>query len=369
MARSGIPTWEDWTEDIGAVLDAIGWQQAAILAEGESGPIALLFAATRPDRVSALVLSNTTARCLAAPDYPAGLDPEFADRSIRMIGRLWGTTELARLINPSLANNEASLVPSPVVRGRRRRRGPLRRSCATSWVSMFEVRCHLIQVPTLVVHNDDNQVVPLEHGRYLAEHISRAKMVTLTGSDTFGSTNTDQYLNAIGKFLTGHKPAPEPNRVLATVLFTDMVQSTETAASMGDSRWRHLLMPTTTSFAKSLTDSVVGKSTRPETGSSWPSTAQPRRPMWRSDHRDPEGSGHRVRAGLHTGECERRDDDLAGLAVHIAARVATLGEPGQLLVTSTVKDLVLGSGIEFSDAGRHDLKGVPGSWQLYRALS
>jgi class 3 adenylate cyclase len=367
VARSGMPTWEDWTEDIEAVLDAIGWQQADILAEGESGPIALLFAATRPQRVSALVLSNTTARCLAAPDYPCGLDPEFADRGARLIGRLWGTTELVRLLNPSLESDEVSL--RSIARCQRASATPRTAEAQLRYVLGVDVRSALplLQVPTLVVHNKDNQVYPLEQGRYLAEHISGAKMVTLIGSDTFASTITDQYLDAIGEFLTGHKPVPEPNRVLATVLITDIVQSTETAASMGDGRWRHLLDVHDRVVREEL-DRFGGREVN-TTGDGFVMTFDGPAGGIRCGKAiidALQSRGVRARAGAHTGECERRGDDLAGLAVHIAARVSALAGPSQMLVTSTVNDLVLGSGIEFSDAGRHYLKGVPGSWQLYR---
>jgi class 3 adenylate cyclase/pimeloyl-ACP methyl ester carboxylesterase len=366
VGRLGMPTWEDWAEDIGAVLDAVGWRRAAILAEGDGGPIALLFAATHPERVSALVLSNTTARYLAASDYPSGLDPEFADRGIRMIGKLWGTTELIRQLSPSLATDETSL--HSIARCFRSSATPRTAVAQLRYLVGVDVRSALplVQVPTLVVHTDANQIYPLEQGRYLAEHIGGAKMITLNGSEIPGPLITEQHLDAISQFLTGHKPARQPNRVLATVLFTDMVQSTETVVSVGDSRWRHLL-DVHDRVVRDELDRFGGREVN-TTGDGFVMAFDGPANGIRCGKAIIEalkGRGIRVRAGLHTGECERRGDDLAGLAVHIAARVSALAGAGQMLVTSTVNDLVLGSGIEFSDAGRHDLKGVPGSWQLY----
>jgi class 3 adenylate cyclase len=368
VARSGMPTWEDWAEDIEAVLDAIGWERTALIAESESGPIALLFAVTRPERVSALVLSNTTARCLAAPDYPAGVDPEFAERGVRLMGKFWGTTDLVRVISPSLASDEASL--RSIARCQRASATPRTAQAQLRYALGVDVRdaLSLVQVPTLVVHNDGNQFFPLDQGRYLADHIRGAQMVVLPSADTHGSsTVTDRYLNVISEFLTGHKPAPAPNRVLATVLITDIVQSTEAVAAMGDNRWRHVLEAHDHVVREEL-DRFGGREVN-TTGDGFVMAFDGPANGVRCGEAIIDalkGRGILIRAGLHTGECERRDDDLAGLAVHIAARVSALAGPGQLLVTSTVGDLVLGSGIEFSDAGRHDLKGVPGSWQLYR---
>jgi class 3 adenylate cyclase len=368
VARSGMPTWEDWAEDIRAVLDGIGWERVAIVAEGDAGPIALLFAAIHPERVNALVLSNTTARVLAAPDYPAGLDPEVAEAGVMLLTSLWGTTDLVRLLFPSLATDEASL--RSVARCQRASATPRTAEAQFRYIVGVDVRdaLSLVQVPTLVVHNDDNPAFPVAQGRYLAEHIPGAEMVTLSGSDTTGSQVTDQYLDAIGEFLTGQKPAAQPNRVLASVLFTDIVRSTETAAAMGDSRWRRLLDVHDRVVRQEL-DRFGGREVN-TTGDGFVATFDGPASGIRCGEAiigALSGRGIGVRAGLHTGECERRDDDLAGLAVHIAARVAGLAEPSQMLVTSTVKDLVLGSGIQFSDAGLHDLKGVPGSWHLYRA--
>jgi class 3 adenylate cyclase/alpha-beta hydrolase superfamily lysophospholipase len=370
VARSAMPTWEDWAEDIGAVLDGVAWDRAALVAENDAGPIAILFAVTHPERVSALVLSNTTARMLAAPDYPAGLDAEAVEAGVRLMAKLWGTTDLARMMSPSLAGDEMSL--RSIARCQRASATPRTAEAQFRYLVGVDVRhaLPLVQVPTLVVHNRDNRFFPLEQGRYLADHISGAELVVLSGSDSGASTVTDPYLDALGRFLTGQRPVPEPDRVLATVLFTDIVRSTGTAAGMGDRRWRQLL---------DMHDRVVRQELVRFSGREINTTGDgfvmaldgPARGV-RCGLAIMEAlasKGIRVRAGVHTGECERRGDDLAGVAVHIAARVAAAAGPGEVLVSGAIPPLVVGSGIDFEDRGDHELKGVPGVWRLFRVVS
>jgi class 3 adenylate cyclase/pimeloyl-ACP methyl ester carboxylesterase len=368
VVRSGIPTWEDWAEDLRAVLDAVGWDRAAIFAEADSGPIAILFAATHPERVSALVLSNTSARWLAAPDYPVGVSPEIAEAGLKLLGKLWGTTELLRLTAPSLLRDESSL--QSFARCQRASATPRTAEAQYRYIIGCDVRdaLPLVQAPTLVVHSEDNQFCPIGQGRYLAQSIPGAKIVTFAGADAGGSTMPDQFMDTVGQFLTGQPPTPEPDRILATVLFTDIVESTKTASSLGDSRWRRLL---------DIHDRLVRQELARFGGREVNTTGDgfvaafdgPARAIRcaQSTIDSLSQRGIRIRVGVHTGECERRGENLAGLAVHIAARVSDAAAPSELLVTSTVRDLVLGSGIDFSDAGRHQLKGVPGSWQLLAA--
>jgi class 3 adenylate cyclase len=370
VTRTAIRTWEDWAEDFGAVLDAVGWERAAISAEVEAGPMAMLYAATHPERVSALVLANTTARFLVAPDYPIGFPPEVAERGVRFVGRLWGTIELARFLSPSLDGDETSL--RNFARCQRASATPRNAEAQFRYAIEADVReaLALIQAPTLVVHVADNSFYPLVHGEYLAEHIPNATLAVLDASDTSPTMATDQYIDALSAFLTGDRPGPEPDRVLATVLFTDIVDSTGRAADMGDGRWRQLLDTHDRVVGEQL-DRYAGQEIN-TTGDGFVATFEGPARAIRCGRAIVETLARRgivIRGGVHTGECERRGRDLAGLAVHVAARVAAAAEPSEILVTATVRDLVLGSGLKFRDAGTRQLKGVPGTWALYTNTS
>jgi class 3 adenylate cyclase/alpha-beta hydrolase superfamily lysophospholipase len=365
---SAIPTWEDWTEDLVAVMDAVGWERAAISAEWDAGPIAILFAATHPERVTNLVLSNTTARYLSAPDYPVGLQSEIVDRGVRRIGKLWGTVELARESAPGHAVDDTSVRNE--ARCARASATPRSAEAQLRYFAHVDVRdaLPLIQAPTLVVHSDSNPAFPLGQGEYLAAHIANAKLVVWRGGPGTATDAPDRFVNLVGEFLTGQRPVTEPDRVLASILFTDIVGSTDRAAMIGDARWRQVL---------DVHDLVVRQQLGRFGGREINTTGDgfvaafdgPARAIrcGQALIHDLQRKGIQVRAGCHTGECERRAADLAGLAVHIAARIAAAAAPSQLLVSSTVRDLVLGSRIEFRDAGQHELKGVPGIWTLLAA--
>jgi class 3 adenylate cyclase len=366
VPRSAIPTWEEWTDDVLAVLDAVGSERAAIFAEVDAGPIAILFSAMQPERVRALVLSNTSSRYLVAEDYPIGASQETAEALIETLGSLWGTAELLRLTGGDQGDPQ-------VVRGAARmlRAAATPRSAAAQYryiLTSVDVRqaLPLIQVPTLVLHNRDNPFVPVSHGRYLADHIPGAKFFELPGNRVNINANADIALGEIAEFLTGERPAVEVDRNLTSVLFTDIVASTERAASLGDHKWRALL---------DTHDRLVRDHLRRFRGSEIKTTGDgflasfdgPARGI-RCARAIIDGArelGVDIRAGMHTGECEVRGSDLGGLAVHIAARVGALAGPREVLVSSTVKDLVVGSGIEFEDRGDYELKGVPGTWRLF----
>jgi class 3 adenylate cyclase len=365
--HNAVPTWEQWAEDAEAVLDAVGSSQAALFAGIDAGPIALLFAAMHPERVRALVLLNTTARYLASDDYAIGILPDVADAFIEVMPSLWGTPEFVALANPSLAHNQHPLESY----ARQLRCGATPRSAAAQYDIMFrsmDVRSALplIQAPTLVIHSRDNVFIPSEMGRYLAEHIRGAKFVDVAGGDTGITPANVLLLDEVEEFLTGERTHVDIERILTTVLFTDIVGSTELAASLGDRRWRALLDDH---------DRVVRDQLRRFRGREVKTTGDgfvasfdgPARAI-----RCAQGIGEvtrrlgvQVRTGLHTGECEVRDNDLGGLAVHIAARVGARAAPGEVLVSGTVKDLVVGSGIDFQDRGEHELRGVPGTWKLF----
>jgi class 3 adenylate cyclase len=367
VPHNAIPTWEDFSEDAGAVLDAVGSQQNAMFGFLETGPMALLFAAMHPERVDALILVNTFARFLVADDYPIGVTAEFIDALVEMVRATWGAPDLSRLAVPSRATDPEFLD----------RYGSLLRSSATPRMAAaqydyilrrIDVRqaLSLIQVPTLVLHSRENNFLPLTHGRYLAEHINGARFVELSNSDLgpYGE-NGARIADEIAEFLTGERPV-EIERLLTTVLFTDIVDSTPRAASLGDRRWRALLDAHDLAVRDQLRR-FRGKEINTTGDGFVASFDGPARAIRCAQEivAATRALGIELRVGLHTGECEVRGEDLGGLAVHIAARVAAMACPGEVLVSSTVKDLVVGSGIEFDERGEHELKGVPGTWRLH----
>ena len=368
LARNAMPAWEEWADDLRAVLDAAGSERTAILAALDAGPIAIMFAALQPERVSALVLANTSARYLEADDYPIGVPQANVDAVVEMISSVWGTedftavTSAARVYDAEYARTVA----------RRMRASATPRNAAAQYRYILEnvdVRSvlPLIQAPTLVLHGSGNPLVPIEHGRYLAEHIPGARFFEFPGVGIgFDDVVSALLLEEIAEFVTGERPVTDVDRVLTTVLFTDIVGSTQQLASVGDKRWSAML---------DAHDRAVRDLLRRHRGREINTTGDGFAACFDGPGRGiacatsiahaARELGIEVRAGLHTGECEIRGDDLAGLAVHIAARIGSLAGPGEVLVSNTVKDLVTGSGIEFVDTGEHELKGIPTSWRLY----
>lgn len=360
-------TWEDLTDDALAVLDAVGSKQAATFGMAETGPLAVLFATMHPDRVNRLVLLGTFARMLAADDYPIGLSPELWETMEATVLETWGTPELTRLANPSRADNAEFLE-----RGAAINRASLTPRKFAGWLMQIvslDVRpvLPLITVPTLVLHSKDNAFVPFAIGRYLADHIEGARFVELPGGDVALAGDSGASVpDEIAEFLTGRRPA-EVERLLASVLFTDIVSSTATAASLGDRKW-HSVLDAHDRLVREQLQRFRGREVNTTGDGFVASFDGPARAIRcaKAIIESTKGLGIDLRAGLHTGECEVvRGDDLGGLAVHIAARVGALAAPGEVLVSGTVKDLVVGSGIEFSDRGEHELKGVPGTWKLF----
>jgi class 3 adenylate cyclase len=368
VPRNAIPNWEDWTEDLRAVLDDVGSERAAIFAINDAAPIAILFAAMHPERVSALVLGDTSARFLVAEDYPIGVSQDVVDALVEMVGTQWGTPDLVRAVAPSMADDVE------LVRWFARfvRISNTPRSAAAQYRYIFEnvdVRAvlPLVQIPTLVLHHSANPIVPLGQGRYLADHIKDARLVELSGQDSVLSWgDVGDWFGEVAEFLTGERPTGEIERILTTVVFTDIVSSTERAASLGDHRWRSLL----DAHDRAVRDQLRRFRGREinTTGDGFVASFDGPARAIRCAQAIIEANrtlGIEQRVGLHTGECEVRGEDLGGLAVHIAARVGALAGPGEIKVSGTVKDLVVGSGIEFSDRGEHELKGVPGTWRLF----
>jgi class 3 adenylate cyclase len=364
--RNAIPTWEEWTEDVMAVLDAAGSERAAILASLDAGPIAIMFAAMHPERVSSLILVTTSARYSFAEDYPVGLTPEDLEAMVAFLRETWGSLDMARMTNPSLPP-DSDLVKK-LARVIRCSATP--RTAAAQFDVIFRNDARpalpLVQAPTLVLHARDNVVVPLEHGRFLADNIEGARLVELAGGDIGLTPATYPIIDEVAEFITGDRPIVEFERVLTTILFTDIVGSTETAAALGDRRWRAALDAHDQAVRDQLRQFRGREVNTTGDGfvASFDGPARAVRSAWAMIEATA-GSGLELRIGLHTGECEVRGDDLGGLSVHIAARVAALAGPGEILVSGTVKDLVIGSEIEFVDRGERELKGVPGTWKLF----
>jgi class 3 adenylate cyclase len=364
----GAPTLEEQMDDVLAVMDAAGSDEAAIVATLEGGPMAALFAASHPDRTQSLTMYATFARSVWAPDYDWAWSAEERNARMDQCVEHWGEGLVAGGVAGSRTRDPRFMEWA----GRLER---LAASPATikrifDLIGEFDVREVLpsIRVPTLVMHRRDDSFIKVEHSRYIAERIPGARYVELEGPDNmFALGDSEAILGELEEFLTGTRHEREPDRMLATVMFTDIVDSTQRAADMGDRHWRDLLERHDVLFRRAL-ERHRGREVK-RTGDGFLATFDgPARAIRcaASITEAVEELGLELRAGLHTGECEVMSDDLGGLAVHIAARVMSCADAGEVLVSSTVKDLVVGSGIDFEDRGTHDLRGVPGDWRLFR---
>jgi len=363
---AALPTPELWMDDARVVLDAVGSTTAHVVATGGSGFIGMLFAATYPERTESLVLIDAAARTIWAEDYP-GVPVELVDAYIRWVEGEWGTGAVTAAIAPSRAGDAAFRRWAG-----RFERGSHSRSFTSvllSWLANLDLRAVLpaIRVPTLVLHREASQVRMPASSQYLADHIVGARLASVSGTDsTFFTEEADAFLDHIEEFVTGVPPVREPDRALATVLFTDIVASTEHATRLGDQRWRQLLDQHDDIAAREL-DRHRGRKVNP-TGDGMLATFDgPARAVRCAQAivAAVRPLGIEVRAGVHTGEVELRGDDIGGIAVHIGQRVSALAGPGEVLVSRTVTDLVAGSGLEFEERGEHELKGVPGKWAIY----
>jgi pimeloyl-ACP methyl ester carboxylesterase len=363
----GAPTMEDRMDDVRAVMDEVGSERAAIFGWSEGGTIAAMFGATYPERTRALILYSSLAKMFASPDFPMGFNDLALEGFQTYLRESWGSGLAAYFIVPSRANDEAfrrwfgryerlSLSPTDAV--------------AIATLNAGIDARHImpaIRVPTLVLHQRGDLFVPVELGRDLAARIDGAKFVELPGSDhLFWFGDPDALVDEVLEFVTGSHQPRDVDRVLATVLFADIVGSTQRASELGDSRWRELLG---SYYAvadreidrfrgrkvKSLGDGILATFDGPARG------IRCAQAMASATFE----LGLEIRVGLHTGEVEMIGDDVGGIAVHIGSRVTTLATPREILVSSTVKDLVVGSGISFVDKGAHVLKGVPDEWRLF----
>ena len=358
----GLGSVEDRMDDIRAVMDAAGLDRAALYGVSEGGPMAIMFAATYPERVTALTLFGTFARILAAPNY-SGMAEDQVDAFVQSIETRWGTGDV---ISMFLQSEPGTVDRSELARYERSSCTPHMAAQLMRHNLAIDVRevLPVIDVPTLVFHHVGDPVVPISRGRYVAEHIPGARLVELPGDVHLGPESAAAS-PILSEFLTGERREADPDRVLATVLFTDIVGSTERAAGLGDAQWRALLDRHDAIARREIT-SARGRAVK-STGDGFLAVFDgPARAVRcaQAMGRAVADIGLELRAGLHTGECELRGDDVAGIAVHLGARIGSLAGPGEVLVSSTVRDLTLGSGIEFTDRGRHELKGLPGDWQV-----
>jgi class 3 adenylate cyclase/predicted alpha/beta hydrolase len=366
VTGAGLSIWEHWADDIRAVQDAAGSERAAILASSDSGPSAILFAATAPERTQALLLFCTTARFAAAEGY-AGLLPDQIDAAQAYIAEHWGTEDMAVFSGPMVSRDPA--FRSWAAKAARAAYNsqdilPAMRSSTSADVRQV---LPTVRTPTLVISCKDFPWAPLEHGRYLAEHLPNAQLLVVPGNDATDFYEPEERLREMETFLGGTPAqAKTADRVLAAVLFTDIVGSTERAAQLGDRRWKALLDSHDT-IARGVVEQCEGRLVRVTGDEILAAFDGPGRAVrcaisLREAMRT---LAIEIRAGIHTGEIELRGASIDGLGVHVAARVREHAGPGEVLVSEAVPLLMVGSGVEFEERGEPELKGVPGTWKLY----
>ena len=370
VSLSALPTLEVWADDVITTMQAVGSAKASVLGIGGGGGVGMLFAATFPERVSTLVLLNTTARYTQAADYPWGTSAEFEARIEKELEFGWGRGVLLETVGPNVAGDPA--FREWWARYQRLGSSPGTVLAMRHMLQQLDVRHVLpsIRVPTLVISRKDNRLVEAAHGRYLAEHIPGARFVEVEGDDYFPFIgNAGLILDEIEEFLTGSRRTTDHDRMLATILVTDIVDSTARASSLGDHAWRELLERHHAAVRHELTRFRGREIDTAGDGFLATFDGPARAIHCASAIRDAvHRLGLEIRAGLHTGEVELARDGVRGIAVHTAARVCAEAGPGEVLVSSTAKDLVAGSGIVFEDRGPHALKGVTEEWRLFRVV-
>ena len=370
------PTLEQWVDDAICVLDAVGSERVAVFAPRDSTLQAVMLASSRPERVSKLIIVNGFARLRRAPDYPEGVPSHIVDAFLESVIEGAPSLEEGALVDfltvgaPSVANDSTFRVWWD--RAGRQGGSPATARAILSVGYGADVRSLLsaVAAPTLVLHRTSEPLFRIGHGRYLAEHIPDARFVDIPGQDSlYWVGETSMLLDEVEEFVTGSRIGRRPDTAIATMLVTDIVGSTQTMARVGQERWRDLLDRHDAAVRRQF-ERFGGREVN-TTGDGFLATFDgPARAVHCagaiSDAAGQLGLG--VRAGVHTGEVELRGNDIAGMAVHIAARVAGMAGPGEVLASRTVIDLIVGSGIEFTDRGEHELKGVPGSWRLYAVV-
>ncbi|MDP9495434.1 MAG: adenylate/guanylate cyclase domain-containing protein [Actinomycetota bacterium] len=366
LPLDAMPPWESFVEELECVLEEVGSVRTAVMTTYDAGPMGMLFAATKPERTAALILVNTSSKYVASDDYPVGFPPEAAEQLNETMADRWGSDRHVLLQVPSRADDLE--FRKWYAKKTRSIAGPM--AAAAYFRSMFaaDARSLLaaIHVPTLVLHRSSYHFMPIGHGKYLADNIEGARFVELPGSDgPLYWEHADAALDAIESFMTGVAPAQATDRVLATVLYTDIVDSTRLLAEMGDARWRgvldthdhlagRLIAGNGGRLVKSTGDGVLATFDGPGRGIRFATGF--RQQLQTIDLT--------IRSGIHTGEVEMRGGDVGGMAVHLAARIMAEAGAGEILVSRTVKELVVGSDLTFEDRGVHHLKGIEGEWPL-----
>jgi class 3 adenylate cyclase len=367
VAIQSLPSLDAWMDDLRAVMKAVGSDRAALVANIGGAITSLVFAASHPDSLSSLVIVDGFARARSAPDYPIGASDAEMERQLGTIEPNWGSGLMLNFFAPSMRGVPG--LRDAWARFERIATSPGSARAIVGWIYGSDVRAFLptIRVPTLVIQHPEAQIFPPALGRYVAEHIPGAKYVELPGPDQLiWAGDQARTVAEIQEFITGVRPVHPTDRVLATVLFTDIVDSTRRAAELGDHAW-HELLAKHDRLARRVVSEGSGRVIK-STGDGILATFDgPARGVQAAHELSVRARelDLPIRAGLHAGEVEVSDDDVAGLAVHIGARVASLASADEVLVTSTVKELVIGSQIDFEDRGSRVLKGVPGRWRLF----
>jgi class 3 adenylate cyclase len=365
---SGQPSLEQRMDDVRAVMDAVGSERAAIFGESEGGPMSMMFAATYPERTAALVLYGAFVRWVD-DSFEGAFHPDRFESRVTEMVKNWGTGRVVEWFGPTYGSFGEEVLREGGGRFERAAFSP------GAFEELMRLNAQLdarpiaggIRVPTLVLHRRDDQVVDVRQGRWLGKHIPGARYVELEGSDHVPQVgDPDAVIRHTEEFLTGQPPTEPPDRVLATVLFTDIVGSTDRASELGDARWSDLLRRHN-SLVRTTLQRHRGHEIKTMGDGFLATFDGPARAIRCALEivRSNASAAIPVRAGLHTGEIELLGEDIGGIGVHIAQRVSTVANGGEVLVSQTVKDLVAGSGIDFADRGERELKGVPGQWRLF----
>jgi class 3 adenylate cyclase len=369
VSLGDLPTLEGWTDDLHAVVTASGLERVVLLAGAWAGPVAALYAATRPERTRALILINSFAAMAGSEDSDAVAMSEEHERFVESIERSWGSGRFLRGLIPDVPVDDEQL--RDLARGERQSMSPAVVGAIFRGLYATDVRAVLpaISAPTLVLHTAENRIVSIDHGRYLAHHIPNARLVELPGADYavfLGSAVGPAVIDEIEEFLTGTRVAAHHTRMLTTLLFTDVVGSTDLLAAIGDQAWRTVLDRHDEAMRRQLARFSGHQEKLTGDGVLATFDGPARAIRCGTAIRDAARQiGLDVRVGIHTGEVERRGTELAGIAVHLACRVCETAQPGDVLVSRTVVDLVAGSGTAFDDRGEHELKGIPAPWRLF----
>lgn len=361
------PTLEERLSDVKAVLDEIGCDDVILFGNSEGGPLAVMFAVAEPTRTHGLVLMSTYARLRRADDYPDGISDDEFERRLRGLERYWGQPQMLRDVLPSLAGDDSRLRWWAQFFRRATSPGALAAQLRMNFHTDVSALLGLIQAPTLILHGRDEPFVDVHHSRWMAERIPEATLIELDGGDHMPFADlSEPVADEVEEFVTGARAPAEPDRKLATVLFSDVVDSTSTAADAGDRRWRARLDRHDWLVRREL-ERFRGIEVK-HTGDGFLAVFDGPVQAIRCGHAMCDSLVREslpVRVGVHTGEVEVRGDDIGGIAVHIGARVMAAAGPSEVLVSQAIPPLVVGSGLAFEDRGVHELKGVPGPWRLF----